>query len=184
MVLWILSCLLRFRLQDYHPLWSLFPKCSAILVESIIQSATPEILLLQVWPIPISLAATLRIDFSFSSWRYLDVSVHVVPLHTLWIYVWILEVCSSRFPHSDISGSRAICASPKLFAAYHVFHRLLVPRHSPYALSCLTIAWNSSDTIRLLMFVNCLCNLLNLFSRFFWLYTYIQFSRCCFILLH
>ena len=127
----------------------------------------PERLGLSVWPIPISLAATLRIDFSFSSWRYLDVSVHVVPLHTLWIYVWILEVCSSRFPHSDISGSQAICASPKLFAAYHVFHRLLVPRHSPYALSCLTIAWNSSDTIRLLMFVNCLCNLLNLFLDFF-----------------
>ena len=32
----------------------------------------------------------------------------------------------------------AVCASPKLFAAYHVFHRLLVPRHSPCALSCLT----------------------------------------------
>ena len=59
-------------------------------------------------------------------------------LHTLWIHVWILEVCSSRFPHSDISGSMAVCASPKLFAAYHVFHRLLVPRHSPCALSCLT----------------------------------------------
>ena len=32
-----------------------------------------------------------------------------------------------------------ICSSPKLFAAYHVFHRLLVPRHPPYALTCLTI---------------------------------------------
>ena len=42
-----------------------------------------------------------------------------------------------------------------------------MPRHSPYALSCLTIAWNTSDTIRLLMFVNCLCNLLNLFLDFF-----------------
>ncbi len=40
----------------------------------------------------------------------------------------------ARFPHSEISGSKDICSSPKLFAAYHVFHRLLVPRHPPYAL--------------------------------------------------
>ena len=69
---------------------------------------------------------------------YLDVSVHRVPLHTLWIGVWIHEVCSCGFPHSEISGSMDICSSPKLFAAYHVFHRLLVPRHPPCALSCIT----------------------------------------------
>ena len=91
-----------------------------------------------VWPLSRSLAATKEIEFSFSSYCYLDVSVHSVPFHTLWIHAWILEVCSSRFPHSEISGSMAVCASPKLIAAYHVFHRLLVPRHSPYALSCLT----------------------------------------------
>ena len=33
-----------------------------------------------------------------------------------------------------------ICSSPKLFAAYHVFHRLLVPRHPPCALISLTTA--------------------------------------------
>ena len=48
------------------------------------------------------------------------------------------EVCSAGFPHSDISGSMDICSSPKLFAAYHVFHRLLVPRHPPCALLRLT----------------------------------------------
>ena len=42
-------------------------------------------------------------------------------------------------PHSDILGSKPVCGSPKLFAAYHVLHRLLAPRHSPYALSSLTI---------------------------------------------
>ena len=31
-----------------------------------------------------------------------------------------------------------MCSSPKLFAAYHVFHRLSVPRHPPCALLCLT----------------------------------------------
>ncbi len=43
-----------------------------------------------------------------------------------------------EFPHSEISGSQAICAYPKLIAAYHVLHRLLMPRHSPYALCSLT----------------------------------------------
>ena len=92
-----------------------------------------------VWPLSISLAATLEIEkFSFSSSPYLDVSVQAVPLHTLWIGVWMHEVCSCGFPHSDICGSVDICSSPQLFAAYHVFLRLLVPRHPPCALFCLT----------------------------------------------
>ena len=88
-----------------------------------------------VWALSISLAATLEIEVSFFSSGYLDVSVPPVPFHTLWIGVWILEVCSSGFPHSDISGSMDICSSPKLFAAYHVLHRLSVPRHPPCALN-------------------------------------------------
>ena len=92
-----------------------------------------------VWPLLLSLAATNKIDVSFSSSGYLDVSVHRVPLHTLWIGVWMIRVLRTGFPHSDICGSRIICISPQLFAAYHVFLRLLVPRHPPYALTCLTI---------------------------------------------
>ena len=42
------------------------------------------------------------------------------------------------FPHSEISGSTLVCSSPKLIAACHVLHRLLAPRHPPYALSSLT----------------------------------------------
>ena len=41
-------------------------------------------------------------------------------------------------PHSEIPGSKVVCTSPRLIAAYHVLHRLLVPRHPPYALSSLT----------------------------------------------
>ena len=47
------------------------------------------------------------------------------------------------FPHSEISGSMLICSSPKLIAAYHVLHRLLMPRHSPCALLCLTFVGGS-----------------------------------------
>ena len=46
------------------------------------------------------------------------------------------------FPHSEISGSQLICSSPKLIAAYHVLHRLLMPRHSPCALFSLIYRWN------------------------------------------
>ena len=74
----------------------------------------------------------------FSSSGYLDVSVHRVPFIRLCIYRMMTEVFSAGFPHSDICGSRLICSSPQLFAAYHVFRRLSVPRHPPCALSCLT----------------------------------------------
>ena len=49
-----------------------------------------------------------------------------------------LRMNPGEFPHSEISGSMLICSSPKLIAAYHVFHRLPVPRHSPCALVRLT----------------------------------------------
>ena len=92
-----------------------------------------------VWALPISLAATLEIEFSFFSSPYLDVSVQEVPPAYLWIQYAVHEVCSCGFPHSEISGSKDMCSSPKLIAAYHVFHRLSVPRHPPYALCSFTI---------------------------------------------
>ena len=101
---------------------------SARIVESIMRSE-PRNARTPVWPLSISLAATLEIDVSFSSSGYLDVSVHRVPFHTLWIGVWMTGVLPAGFPHSDIRGSSNICFSPRLFAAYHVFRRLLVPRH-------------------------------------------------------
>ena len=117
--------------------WS-FQDHSAIIGKSFMQSE-PRSARTSVWALPLSLAATYGITFVFFSSGYLDVSVHRVPLHTLWIGVWIHEVFSCGFPHSDICGSLCICHSPQLFAAYHVFLRLLVPRHPPCALISLTI---------------------------------------------
>ena len=105
--------------------------------ESFMQSE-PQNARTLVWALSLSLAATHKIDVSFSSSGYLDVSVHRVPFVNLWIQLTIHEVCSCGFPHSDICGSLRICRSPQLFAAYHVFHRLSVPRHPPCALFCLT----------------------------------------------
>ena len=119
---------------------------SARITESIMRSE-PRCARTTVWPLSISLAATLEIDVSFSSSGYLDVSVHRVPGVWLCIHHTSLEVHSSRFPHSEISGSKDICSSPKLFAAYHVFHRLLVPRHPPCALSSLTSSISAAGTV-------------------------------------
>ena len=105
--------------------------------ESIMRSE-PQSARTLVWALSISLAATLEIDVSFSSSGYLDVSVHRVPSVYLWIQYTVHEVFSCGFPHSDIHGSKDICSSPWLFAAYHVFRRLLVPRHPPCALLRLT----------------------------------------------
>ena len=110
---------------------------SAVFVESILRSE-PHSARTVVWPLPRSLAATYGIDVSFSSSGYLDVSVHRVPFHSLWIGLWMTGVCPAGCPHSEIRGSQLMCSSPRLFAAYHVFLRLLVPRHPPCALSCLT----------------------------------------------
>ena len=110
---------------------------SARITESVMRSE-PQRARTLVWPLSRSLAATYEIDVSFSSSPYLDVSVQAVPFHTLWIGVWMTGVCPAGFPHSDIHGSKIICISPWLFAAYHVFLRLLVPRHPPCALFCLT----------------------------------------------
>ena len=60
------------------------------------------------------------------------------PTYTYLIQCMILRYCLSVFPHSEISGSQLICSSPKLIAACHVLHRLLMPRHSPCALISLT----------------------------------------------
>ena len=98
-------------------------------------SVTPKILLPPVWPTPRSLATTSGISVDVFSSPYLDVSVQAVPLIQLCIHCMI--PCGG-FPHSEISGSMLICSSPKLIAAYHVLHRLLMPRHSPCALISLT----------------------------------------------
>ena len=101
----------------------------------------------------------------FSSSGYLDVSVPRVPLHTLWIGVWIRRVFLRGFPHSDICGSPDICSSPQLFAAYHVFHRLPVPRHPPCALLRLTINFHSVGSVWL-YFVSTLVRLFRIFWSF------------------
>ena len=108
--------------------------CSAI-DSSTLCSPQPRGARTTVWALSISLAATLEIEVSFFSSGYLDVSVPRVPSGKLCIGLSVLKGYLSGFPHSDIHGSKDICSSPWLFAAYHVLHRLSVPRHPPCALN-------------------------------------------------
>ena len=52
---------------------------------------------------------------------------------------------SGGLPHSEIHGSKHILGSPWLIAEYHVFHRLLLPRHSPNALFALDLIQKKPD---------------------------------------
>ena len=139
MVLWILPGSSGLRIRGSHPLRPAVPKPFSCPLKSLMQSE-PRNARIPVWALPRSLAATDGIDVSFSSSGYLDVSVPRVPLRTLWIHVRMTVVCTAGFPHSDIRGSMDMCSSPRLFAAYHVFHRLSVPRHPPCALPRLTFS--------------------------------------------
>ena len=117
-----------FRLRDFHPLRLAFPCHSTKHASSTAQSYNPHghahgFGLFRVRS-PL-LTESLLVFFSSA---YLDVSVQRV-----------CDLLSTRLqrvglPHSDINGSRVVCTSPLLFAAYHVLRRLREPRHPPYAL--------------------------------------------------
>ena len=78
-----------------------------------LQSTTPINRSLSVWPLPLSLATTYGISFDFSSWGYLDVSVHPVSLHyAMYSHNDTWAFPPRGFPHSDIYGSLRICRSP------------------------------------------------------------------------
>ena len=66
------------------------------------------------------------------------------PAYAYFVQRTLTEYCSAGFPHSVISGSKPMCGSPKLFAACHDLHRLLMPRHSPCALISLTSSERTS----------------------------------------
>ena len=80
------------------------------------------------------------------------------PTYTYLIQCTLSEYCSAGFPHSEISGSMAMCASPKLIAACHVLHRLLMPRHSPCALSSLTYRFPKREANQVLVLIEYFMN--------------------------
>ena len=56
-------------------------------------------------------------------------------------------------PHSEIPGLKCACHYPRLIAAYHVLHRLSVPRHPSYALTNLTTKNLQQVTVSIRIFL-------------------------------
>ena len=112
------------RIRGYHPLWLHFPEHSAYLRKTtgLFRVRSPllaESLLMSVPP------GTEMFQFpGFASTHYVFMCRYPLP---------------GGLPHSDIHGSTPARGSPWLFAACHVLHRLLVPRHPPNALLILDI---------------------------------------------
>ena len=114
----------------------------AVLLDTSVLSTVhnPEKLGPSVWPPPRSLATTCGISVDVFSWPYLDVSVQAVPLIRLFHSTHDTGVLLRWVPPIRKSTDLAdICSSPWLIAACHVLLRLLMPRHSPCALSSLTV---------------------------------------------
>ncbi len=98
----------RFRIQDYHLLWSDFPDrfaCDAFVTAY--RRPQPQKASSLVWAVPLSLAATYGVSVDFLSCRYLDVSVLCVD------FTWPMNSamdnrvrlpCSAGLPHSEIPG--------------------------------------------------------------------------------
>ena len=70
-----------------------------------------------VWTLPLSVAPTHGIAFAFFSCGYSDVSFPRVPAPSR------ERPRRDRISHSGIPGSKAPCASPGLFAAWHTLRR-------------------------------------------------------------
>lgn len=87
-----------------------------------------------VWALPRSLATTWGIIRLFS----LPTGTKMFQFPAFAHYIRsVSNLQLDGLSHSEILGSKVICTYPRLFAAYHVLHRLQEPRHPPYALSYL-----------------------------------------------
>ena len=126
---------LHFRLRDSHSLWYTLPNAFDFITDPFVAfSLTPKY----------KYFGLASFAFARHYSRNLGWFLFLLLLRCfssegslLTAYIFHRRYISSSlcvFPHSEIRGSRLICSSPRLIAACHVFHRLLMPRHSPYAL--------------------------------------------------
>ena len=143
------SSSIGFRLQGSHLLWPRFPAGSPNrrIDNSTYAVLQPPSINTGVWAVPISLAATFGISVIYFPPGTEMVHFPGFARTHLCIQWAVIRVHRIGFPHSEISGSMPACGSPKLIAACHVFHRLLLPRHPPCALSSLTIKFTQHTRI-------------------------------------
>jgi hypothetical protein len=129
----ILLCSFGFRLQDFHLLWFIFPDDSTILYCHVMESYNPDA------------AETTNGLGSFPFAR------HYSGNHFCFLFLRVLRCFTSPgwlpfgypasgmgYPIRKSADIRLLTSSRSLSQLSHVLHRLLVPRHPPYALSNLT----------------------------------------------
>ena len=145
---------MHFRLQGFHLLWRTFPGASTnasfcnSLISIRIDQYVPQhrhhkgrilCMMLGLGWSPFARHYSGNYDCSlfqgvlrcFSSPRLLS--------HAYRFSMEFPDITREGLPHSDIPGSKTASVYPRLFAGNHVLHRLLVPRHPPYALSNFSI---------------------------------------------
>ncbi len=143
----------RFRLQGYHLLWLSFPENSA---SNLIFYSLTDMRYSQ--KVPQHRWHNGRILECVTRFRLFPFRSPLLGKSNFFLFQGVLRCFSSPrllchaygfsmesqdmtlegLPHSEISGSKAVTAYPKLIAGSRVLHRLLVPRHPPHALSNLT----------------------------------------------
>ena len=146
------SSLDYFRLRACHALWIHFPEDSAssqIGNSTVADPTTPETPKCYGFGL-FRFRSPLLSESRFLSFPSGTEMVHFPEFaHTrLCIHRAVCRFYRHGFPHSEISGSEPVCGYPELIAAYHVLHRLLLPRHPPCALSSLTIKFTHAHVAR------------------------------------
>jgi hypothetical protein len=113
-----------FHVRGYHPLWLTFPSHSVkscAITNRLLRFRSPLLSESRLMSFPL---ATEMFQFTrFAS-------------HT---YVFSMRYLSVGFPIQRPWDQCLFASSPKLFAGYHVFRRLSLPRHPPHALIHLTL---------------------------------------------
>ena len=120
-----------FRLRGSHALRHSFPEVSPTNEFSLNSSCGPTTPLMWFGLFPVRsplLGESLLISVpELIRWF---TSLSIAPVHYIFMHSGDI-IADAGLLHSDIRGSKDMCSSPRLFAAYHVLLRLAAPRHPP-----------------------------------------------------
>ena len=154
----------HFRLQDFHLLWFRFPTDSA----NNLVSYSPTYMRIGLQT-PRNTTDTTVASFNVSDGLgSFPFARHYSGNRCYFFFLGVLRYFTSPrllyrtyefsaefpdinregLPHSEIVGSKVVSTCPTLIAGNHVLHRLLVPRHPPYALNNLTKNLIDADNVQ------------------------------------
>ena len=125
----------NFHIHDYHVLWCAFPNTFVNLLLPLCLIPRPRQSMLYRFRLFRVRSPLLTKSLLFSFPR----GTEMVHFPRFALLILCIQIRVIGFPHSEIDGSTNECFLPSLIAAFHVLHRLELPRHPPCALSSLTI---------------------------------------------